>query len=101
MKPFEVTLFLGMEPSINDILLKTFRSPPPTPHPALSIYVLNLSTLSNRTSLIDTIPSTLTEKIFFYLRHSLQGNILSASSYDIHVYSTKSSGSKIYPHQSY
>ena len=50
---------------------------PPLP---LSRYVLNVSPPSNRTSLIAiTLPSC-------YLRHNLQGNILSAISHDIHVY---------------
>ena len=70
-------------PSIND-------DPPP-----LSRYVLNVSLPSNRTILTATTPYPLTERISCYLRYSLQGNILIASSHDIHVYSTKSSGNKI------
>ena len=46
-------------------------------------YVLNVSPLSNRTSIVATTPFPLTERISCYLRH-----ILSASSHDIHVYST-------------
>ena len=34
------------------------------------------------------------ERIFSYLRYSMQGNILSASSHDIHLYSTNSSRTK-------
>ena len=50
----------------------------------LSRYVLNASPPSNRTSRIVTTPSPLMERIFCHLSYSLQGNILSASSHDIH-----------------
>ena len=64
---------------------------PPTP---LSRFVLNASFPLNRTSMI-TITPPLMERISCYLRHSLQGNILSASSEDIYLYLTDSSGDKI------
>ena len=48
-----------------------FNPPPPCQD------VLNVSLPSNRTSLIATIPSSLKERISFYLRHNLHGNILS------------------------
>ena len=72
-------------------LKPSYFKPPPPP---LSRCVLN------RTSLIATTLYPLMEGISCYLRHSLQGNIVSASSQDIHLYSPNSSGNKIYPHQS-
>ena len=54
-----------------------------TPSP-LSRYGLNASPPSNRTSRIATTPCPLMERISCHLSYSLQGNILSASSHDIH-----------------
>ena len=54
-----------------------------TPSP-LSRCVLNASPPSNRTSRIATTPCPLMERISRHFSHSLQGNILSASSHDIH-----------------
>ena len=63
--------------------LKSSDFNPPHPFPLLK-YVLNASPLSNRTSRIATTPCPLMESISCHLSYSLQGNILSTSSHDIH-----------------
>ena len=68
---------------------------PPCPPTPLSRFVLNASPRLNRTSIIATTPPPLMERISCYLRHSLQGNIISASSEDIYLYLIDSSGEEI------
>ena len=70
---------------------QNFKICPLPPLPLLS-RCLKCESPSNRTSLIATTPAPNGKD--FLLRHSLKGNILSAS-YDIQVYSTRSSGNKI------
>ena len=72
-------------------------NPPLSPSPLVEI-CLKCEPPSNRRSLIATttqLPSPLMERNSCYIRKSLQGNIPSASSNDINVYSTNSSDDKI------